>query len=155
MSLNLDYFLFILYPYVRIKYLHMYHSVFIFCIDYLLWYRRNFFAHNFSSMELAKDIRHPFPILGQFIITSQFCLLHCHFCEKVIFLRSTISKWSSISSTFVYFVYFYEIFKLYLPPVQSIIHLFILLCIIYMGTVVLQLRRESGFPLILIDFISI
>lgn len=55
-SLNLDYFLFILYPYVRIKYLHMYHSVFIFCIDYLLWYRRNFFAHNFSSMELAKDM---------------------------------------------------------------------------------------------------
>lgn len=32
-SLNLDYFLFILYPYVRIKYLHMYNSVFIFCID--------------------------------------------------------------------------------------------------------------------------
>lgn len=50
--------LFYFYPltYVRINYLHMHHSVFIFCIDYLLWYRRNFFAHNFSSMELAKDM---------------------------------------------------------------------------------------------------
>lgn len=150
-SLNLDYFLFVLYPYVRINYLHKLciilfsYSVLITCfgIDAIslhiifhpwnwqrIWLYKASFSYTWTVYYHITILPASLPFLPKSHLST------IYYIKMIVYL---------INFLIHYFVHFYEIFKLYLPPVRSINHLFILLCIIYMGTFVLQLRRKSCF----------